>query len=395
MTTPLGPAPGLPDARVRWLRAEEQRLLDWGARAVDDLGFGYLDSTGRIDETAGHPLLVTARMTYVFAIAARRGRSDAAGLRDHGVRALLDRFPDREHGGWVSQLERPLGRKSGYDHAFVLLAAAAVRDAGTEGAALFDAAAAIVQERFWRADEGAIADSFAADWSDPEPYRGANANMHLVEAFLAAWAATADADWLRKAGRIAERLIHGAARSHGWRIPEHFDEHWRPLLRYNADRPEDQFRPYGYLVGHSFEWARLLVQLSDAFSSCGRESPRWLGDAATALWERALEVGWSPDSRAGFVYSLDWEDRVVVDARLHWVVSEAAGAAAALARRGVPGAAVWGERIWADIESRFADPAGSWHHELDAAGRPSARVWPGKPDLYHAYQAVVSAQGEA
>lgn len=389
-----GSAWGLSATRLAWLRAEEQRLLDWGERAADEIGFGYLDATGRIDPTAGHQLLVTARMTYVFAVAARRGRADAAGLREHGVRALRERFADREHGGWMSRLGGPPGRKSGYDHAFVLLAGAAARDAGAEGRALFDAAAEVIRERFWRVDEGAIVDSFAADWSDPEAYRGANANMHLVEAFLAAWSATAEAAWLDGALRIAERLIDQGARSRGWRVLEHFDGSWKPLPRYNEVKPGDQFRPYGYLVGHSFEWARLLVQLSDALAWGGREVPGWLAEAAVALWDQAIAVGWAPDGMPGFVYSLDWDDRVVVDARLHWVASEAAGAAAALGRRGVDDAAAWGERIWDDIAARFADARGSWHHELDASGRPSEGIWPGKPDLYHAYQAVVSALGD-
>jgi mannose/cellobiose epimerase-like protein (N-acyl-D-glucosamine 2-epimerase family) len=33
--------------------------------------------------------------------------------------------------------------------------------------------------------------------------------------------------------------------------------------------------------------------------------------------------------------------------------------------------------------------AGSWHHELDPDNRPASAIWPGKPDVYHAYQAVL------
>ncbi|RMS43706.1 N-acylglucosamine 2-epimerase super protein, partial [Pseudomonas amygdali pv. photiniae] len=32
---------------------------------------------------------------------------------------------------------------------------------------------------------------------------------------------------------------------------------------------------------------------------------------------------------------------------------------------------------------------GSWHHELNQRNEPSADIWPGKPDLYHAYQATL------
>ena len=376
-------------ARHTWLRTQEAQLLEWGERAADSRGFGYLDARGHVDPTAGHPLLVTARMTYVYALAADRGHPRAAALRDHGVRSLLRVWRDRDHGGWVSDLGAVGARKSGYDHAFILLAASASRRASPEGEELFEAAVTTVIERFWSAEEGAIIDSFAVDWSDPERYRGANANMHLVEAFLAAWWCSSDRSWLDRALRISERLINEAARDRGWRVLEHFDEIWTPLPQYNADRPADQFRPYGYLVGHSFEWARLLVQLSEAIAQAGRPVPLWLTEAAIALWSHGLAVGWAVDGHPGFVYSLDWTDRVVIDNRLHWVACEAAAAAAVLAKIGLSGADGWAERIWADIESRFVDPVGSWHHELDASGRPSATIWPGKPDLYHAYQAVM------
>ena len=42
-----------------------------------------------------------------------------------------------------------------------------------------------------------------ADWTVTEDYRGANSSMHMVEAFLAAAAATGDASWADRALRIA------------------------------------------------------------------------------------------------------------------------------------------------------------------------------------------------
>ena len=35
---------------------------------------------------------------------------------------------------------------------------------------------------------------------------------------------------------------------------------------------------------------------------------------------------------------------------------------------------------------------GSWHHELDEQNRPAATTWRGKPDVYHAYQALLLAR---
>jgi sulfoquinovose isomerase len=374
-----------------WIAAESDRLLEWGARARDEVAFGYLSAGGQLDGDAGHQLLITARMTYVFALAAARGRDSAAALRDHGVAALLTRFWDGRYGGWVSRLEDLNGRKSGYDHAFVLLAGAAARNASPAGAHLFDLAQSVLLTRFWSAAEQAIADSFDVAWDSPERYRGANANMHLVEALVASWHATGDGLWLDRALSIATRIIDRAARAHGWRVPEHFDAHWRPTPEYNASKPTDQFRPFGYLVGHSFEWSRLLLQLERALIEARRAAPEWLREAALGLWQHGLTAGWAPDGQPGFVYSLDWDDRVVVDHRLHWVACEAAGAAAGLASVGADGATDWRVRVWQEIRSRFWDPAGSWHHELNASGRPSSTIWPGKPDVYHAYQATLLA----
>ena len=57
--------------------------------------------------------------------------------------------------------------------------------------------------------------------ANPRPYRGANANMHMVEAYLAAADAGADPVWRQRALRITERIVHRVARGAGWLLPEH------------------------------------------------------------------------------------------------------------------------------------------------------------------------------
>ena len=50
----------------------------------------------------------------------------------------------------------------------------------------------------------------------------------------------------------------------------------------------------------------------------------------------------------------------------------------------------WFDRWVEHARAYFVDEArGSWHHELDPQGRPSSQVWEGKPDVYHAYQAML------
>jgi mannose/cellobiose epimerase-like protein (N-acyl-D-glucosamine 2-epimerase family) len=47
-------------------------------------------------------------------------------------------------------------------------------------------------------------------------------------------------------------------------------------------------------------------------------------------------------------------------------------------------------RWWDEINRLFVDTrGGSWWHELTPDLNPAASTWSGKPDLYHAYQAVL------
>ena len=379
-----------------WLDSEGDRLLAFAEpSAAAPTGFAWLDEAGQPDPDRPIQTWITARMTHVFSLAHLRGRPGAAPVADHGLATLHGALRDAEEGGWYSAVDRQgapaATSKAGYEHAFVVLAASSAAAADRPGAAeLLDEALAIVEEHFWRPDEGRCLESWDRAWTNPEPYRGANSNMHFVEAFLAAADVTGEEAWRDRASSIAERLVHGAARENGWRLPEHFDAQWRPLLEYNSEARADQFRPYGTTIGHWLEWSRLLLQLEASTAS----PPAWLFEDARVLFDAAAEHGWAADGAEGFVYTLDWEDRPVVRARMHWVVAEAIAAAAAFRRRtGERLYEDWYRRLWDHAERRFIDrERGSWHHELDADNRPAATVWSGKPDVYHAFQATLLPQ---
>jgi sulfoquinovose isomerase len=383
-------------AHRAWLDGEADRLLSFAEAAGSGTapGFAWLDDDGRPDPEQPPQLWITARMTHVFALAHLRGRPGAGLLVDRGLAALTGPFRDAEHGGWYSSLDSDGGPaatdKSNYDHAFVVLAAAGATAAGRPGAAeLLREALEVVEEHFWRSDEGRSVESWDRTWTELEPYRGANSNMHTVEAFLTAAAVTGDDRWLTRATSIVERLVHTATRENGWRLPEHFDPEWRSLPDYNADRKNDKFRPYGSTPGHWLEWSRLLLHLEAAL---GADAPDWLLEDARSLFGAAVEVGWSPDGESGFVYTLVWEDRPVVASRLHWVLTEAIGAAAVLVRRtGDAEYERWYRTFWDEAATRFIDrERGSWVHELPVGD--TAPVWSGKPDVYHAYQATLLPQ---
>ena len=248
-------------AHRRWLEAETDRLLAFGRGSRVDGGFGWLDDTGAVDPAPAHQLWITCRMTHVFALGALLGRPGCAALVDHGVAALAPGGPfhDGEHGGWYSAVGAagPADDgKAAYPHSFVVLAAASAVTAGRPDADALLAEALDVQERrFWDEEAGMVLESWDRAFATPEAYRGVNANMHTVEAYLAAADATGDDVWLDRGLRITERVVHGFARDNGWRIPEHFDPDWRPLLDYNREAPAHPFRPYGATIGHWLEWA--------------------------------------------------------------------------------------------------------------------------------------------
>lgn len=182
-------------------------------------------------------------------------------------------------------------------------------------------------------------------------------------------------------------FVIGQAKQRDWRICEHYSEEWEPLPQHNADEPHHTFTPFGATVGHGFEWARLLAQSA-------RFGPEGQLEAASALFDRAAADGWLPGSNPGFCYTTDWDGHPVSTRRLHWVVAEALASAAVLYRlTGQDRFAACYDEWFQHIESTFIDrESGSWHHEVDMENRAGAPLPTDKPDLYHAYQAVLIPQ---
>lgn len=374
------------------LAAECDRLLDFGRAAAVEGGFGYLDDDGVPLPDRPVELWISCRMTHVYSLGHLLGRADAAALADHGVAALRGPLRDAEHGGWWAAVG-PDGptttAKTAYEHAFVVLAAASATAADRPGAAeLLDDALEVLLDRFWDDDAGMVVEEWDRAWTTLDDYRGVNANMHTVEALLSAADVLGRDDLRERAQRILTRVVRDLAPAHQWRLPEHFTPDWTPLLDYNEDKPADPFRPAGATVGHWLEWARLALHLRAAL---GDEAPAWLLENAIALTDAAVREGWAVDGAVGFVYTVSFEGEPLVRQRMHWVLTEAVAAAAALhAATGEPRWAELHEQWWTYAERHLIDTErGSWHHELAPDNTPDGRTWPGKPDLYHAVGATL------
>ncbi|EEP74730.1 N-acylglucosamine 2-epimerase [Micromonospora sp. ATCC 39149] len=392
-------------AHHAWLDAECRRLLAFGARsALPDGGAAYLDTTGEPDPTYGVLTWITARTTHAYSLGVLLGVPGSAPVADAALKALTSRLRDAEHGGWFHALgpdgvpDRAAG-KSCYDHAFVLLAASSAALAGRPGGTtLLADAADVYLQRFWDDDAGRPVDTWDADFTRPDDYRGLNATMHSVEALLAVADAVevleapdapavggGAAAWRYRAARAARFVVELAA-THDGRLPEHFGPDWAPDLGRNRNQPADPFEPYGATPGHGLEWSRLLLHVEAAVGADDA-----LAAAAVRLFDRAVEDGWDADGAEGFVYTVDWDGTPLVRQRMHWVMAEAIAAAAALYRR--TGQRRYAARYaawWDYAERHLLDhTGGSWWHELDPHNRPAATVWPGKPDVYHALQATL------
>jgi mannose/cellobiose epimerase-like protein (N-acyl-D-glucosamine 2-epimerase family) len=375
------------------LAEECARLLDFGRGLLHPLGgAGWLDERGEPDLTRPVFTWITARMVHVYVVGHLLGRPDDRRLAEQAFAGLTGRLRDRQTGGWFTSVDADGAapdEKACYTHAFVVLAASSALVADIPGAReLLDEALEVWESKFFDPESEMFADAWNRDFTELRPYRGVNGNMHAVEALLAAADVLDDQVLRHRAFGIVQRVVTEFAEPRRWRIPEHFDPRWRPLLDHNRDRPDDPFQPFGATVGHGLEWSRLLLHLE---ASLGLQAPVWLRPSAIALFDRAVADGWSVDGADGFVYTTDWDGRPVVRDRMHWVVAEAIAAAAALhtrtgERRFAELAGVW----WAYAEAYLFDrELGSWHHQLDAQNRVIGTVWPGKPDLYHAVQATV------
>ena len=375
-----------------FLTRVRQTLLEFGRRFPSPGGGSYyLGDDGAPWPEKGRETWITSRMAHVYSIGSMLGDAQAGPLADAAVRGLRGELHDSVHGGWYAGLNQDgsvMPTKQCYAHAFVILAASSALLAGRPGAKeLLDDALAVYDLRFWDESEGLSRDTWDTDFAVLDPYRGLNANMHSVEAFLAVADATGAEQYRARAGRIIRRVL-GWAGENSWRIPEHFSSDWVPQPELNRDRPDDPFKPYGATPGHGIEWARLITQWA---LSADKEKAAPFIEAAEHLYTTAVGDAWNADGAPGLVYTTDWTGQPVVHDRMHWTLAEAINTAAVLYR--VTGeaqyAADYAEFMKYLDETVLDHENGSWFHQLDRNNQVAGTVWPGKPDLYHALQACL------
>ncbi len=388
--TNAGPWQSRPFHR-QYLMRQANNLFDFfEAASINPKGGFYElsdDGAPLNPENATRQIHVTTRMIHCAVIGSLLGRPGSDEVIDHGMRYLWEKHRDARHGGYVWGLDdngHTDASKQAYGHAFVLLAGSSAKLVNHPLAdkVLADASE-VIETRFWDDKVGAVREEFGNDWSQISTYRGQNSNMHLTEALMAAFEATGEQSYIKKATRISDLIIRRNAVGLDHRVAEHFHGDWSLDKDFKGS---EMFRPSGTTPGHALEWSRLLFQLF----VLGRKEHGWMTEAARGLFNNAIDLGWDK-VHGGFFYTLDWDNQPIMREKLWWPVAEAIGAAAFIGAYDKNAYyQQWYRKLWDFAENHVIDhERGGWISELKEDLTPTSRLFVGKPDIYHALQACL------
>jgi len=356
----------------------------WLARVHDPAG-GFFETLGADGLAVHEPrrtTLVQARLTYVFGHAYVLSADDTfRRAAEHGL-AFLVRALRGDDGGFLraaavdgSVLDET---RDAYDQAFVLFALAwayrATGDAGT--IQLADATWNAMQRQLFDRQYGGFQEQYAPNQLDLKLPRRQNPHMHLLEALLALYAATAEKNWLRRAMALVDlfkaRFLDPATGA----LIEFFGPDWSP-----APGAEGRLRE----PGHHFEWVWLLFEYS-----------RVTGDATIIAFAKRLfafgsTFGIERDAAMpGAVFDgVDADGALVADTKLFWPQTEYIKACVTRAEWLKDGAARTAiSAHLALIARHFMRPDGAtWHNQLARDGTPLSSGTPARV-LYHLFMAV-------
>ena len=312
----------------------------------------FLDDGSIYDAEIRH-LVSSTRFVFNYVNAWQlTGRAHYRDWAAHGLAYLEShhRHPNG-HFLWQRNGERiDDGRAMAYGHAFVMLAASWALQAKIDGADdMLKNAWNLLEDYFWDAEHLAYADERDDSLAVLSDYRGQNANMHTVEALIAAYEATGDKRYLDRADQTAHQFCVVFAAAADGQIWEHYNTQWQQDWTYNIDKPDDLFKPWGFQPGHQVEWTKLLLQLDQ---HCPAD---WHLPVAQRLFDTAMEKGWDAEF-GGLVYGYAPDGEFADAHKYFWVQAEAIAAARRL--YAVTGEAKYREdyiRLW----------QWSWDHLID------------------------------
>jgi len=192
-----------------------------------------------------------------------------------------------------------------------------------------------------------------------DKYRGQNANMHLCEALISSYEATKDIIFIERGYSLANKICNDLAVDENY-IWEHYNSNWKHDWKYNKDDPKNLFRPYGFLPGHFFEWAKLLLNIYRY------KNEKWLIKKAKNLFKLAVEISWD-NINGGIFYTFDKNYKILDTDKYYWVHSEMIASASGLAKiTNNNYYRDWYLKCWKYVISNLSDEKyGGWFRVLD------------------------------
>ena len=362
-------------ARLR-VRMIDHALPLWSREGWDASTGGFvdrLDHEGRADRHAPRRVFVQARQIYCFAKAAQMGwYPEGRDIALKGLEYLLAtaKAPDGRP-GFVHRLD-PDGavldpRRDSYDHAFVLLALASVYALGRDAQvrAEIDALLSFLDTRL-RSPHG----GFAEGWPVSLPRRQ-NPQMHLFEAMIAAFDATEDLAFQKRAGEFFALFLANLYDKQSCVIGEYFEDDW------------SRIEPVRVEPGHLAEWVWLLKGF-ERITRC--PTARFRGELlASALRYR--------DAAGCLIDEGSPGGQIRRSSRRLWPQTELAKAWIAQAGSGEVGAADEARAALARIEQHYLNHPvkGGWYDQFDGDGTSLVKTIPAS-SLYHVLGAVMEAE---
>jgi mannose-6-phosphate isomerase len=347
----------------------------WGDRGWDRPNGGFverLDREGHADLAAPRRVRVQARQIYCFAKAAQLGwYPQGVEIARKGLDYMLAKAkaPDGKPG--FVHILAPDGSvlnslRDTYDHAFVLLALATVyqldRDAKVH--AEINELMQFIDTQL-RSPDGGYLEGVPASMP-----RRQNPQMHLLEAFIAAFDATHDLAFQARAGDLFGLFTSNLFDAKKGVLGEYFEQDWSRIEPVNVE------------PGHQAEWVWLLKGF-ERITGCPT------GKQRAALLESALRYR---DATGCLVDEGDAQGNIVKTTRRCWPQTEIVKAWVAQAEAGEVGAADEARAALVRLHRHYLNHPvkGGWYDQFDAEGRSFVEPIPAS-SFYHILCAIAEA----
>ena len=312
---------------IKFLEDHILKILSFYNKNSFDKNGGFFNvflNDGSIFDKENRHLVSTSRFVFNYANAYLMTKDNKyKELCNHGLEFIINqhRNINTNHFSWQITNEKVVdGRAMAYGYAFVILAGSFAFKIGIEkGKELAEDAWNFMNKYFWEEKYSAYADELSPDLKILNPYRGQNANMHTVEALIAAYEIFKEKKYLDRANLIAQQFALNLASQSQNQIWEHYDSSWKIDWEYNKDKPDDSYRPWGFQPGHQIEWAKLLLQLNEHYPE------DWKIERSIYLFEKGTTMSIDYEY-GGLVYGYSPEGNFTNDNKYFWVQAEALAA---------------------------------------------------------------------